>query len=652
MHAVERERRWSFLALATIFVVIGNIVGILRADLVVAGTTWAMTLGAAAALLAARATPSGAEWAKITEFIALLAFAASTLAFFLVFPINRMHAPWARRILGSALGISLGVAAGYLGIMVIDAGGYAILQTVFFLVLALELGGAAFLAAWSVFRATPAQRAAKRALGLVAFGATAGLLPFCLLVLIPDALGDRAIVRPDLAVFSLVLLPASLGAAVVSHQFPGITRLMRRASVALVIWVTIIGIVSAGFVWVARWEAEQSRAQIVDLNTAAVLVTVVAGGFWPLQRELRRALERRIFHDVYDYRAVLHELSAETVRLTDLDKIAGHILRRVGAILDLTWACIRLETGAEALGFDWNGRNVIDASTHQPILLDAHAKVTPLVINGKPVGQFVMGAKRHDLEHTPEDLELIETLAPLIAAALQNALLVRQLEGQVACLTERGAELMTLSARLIQIQEEERRHLALDLHDDALQRSILLARELRTAGESYEQNDLVRLTEMADDISESLRALCTGLRPSVLDDLGLIAGLEWLVTHARAQRDLEVHLEIDERPRDRCARLDPDLETALYRVVQEALNNCVKHADAHTVLVRLHREPGRLLLLVRDDGWGIDDSAAVLHSSGIGLLGMRERLKPWNGTIDLMPRQPHGLCLGIQIMGV
>ena len=649
---VARQRRWSFLVLAMAFAAVGSAVWILGADLLVAGMTWFMMLAAAVALIAATATSFGAGWALATEFIALLAFGVSTLAFFLVFPVNQLGAVWARQALRSAVGVSLGLAVTYLGVVALDSGGYAVLQRVFFLVLALELGGAALLALRSVVRPSPAQRTAQRALALIALGATAGLLPFCVLVLIPRLVGSQAVLRPELAILGLILLPASVGNAMVSKQFPGITRLVRRSSVALVVWAVLIGVASLGFVWVARWEALYAGAQVIDLTTSVVLVTILVAGFWPIQAFLRRVLERRLFHDVYDYRGTLHELSGEIAHLTELEAIASHILRRVGKILDLTWGCIRLDSIPESFAFDWDVRKGVVSGRGESIPLDPYARVIPLVVNDEPVGELVVGGKRHDVEHTPEDLELLATLAPLFATALQNALLVRQLEEQVVRMTEREAELAHLSGRLLQIQEEERRMIALDIHDDALQRSILLARELKAAKESHEFTHLGQWTDMADDITESLRAVCTGLRPSVLDDLGLAAGLEWLVTQYRANTDLAVNLVVDGGSGDRCDGLDHKLGIALYRVAQEALNNCVNHARASTVSIDVHRKMGRLTLTVADDGRGLDDSAVDPHGQGIGLIGMQERLKPWGGKVRFSRREPHGLRVSVEIPGV
>jgi two-component system NarL family sensor kinase len=149
----------------------------------------------------------------------------------------------------------------------------------------------------------------------------------------------------------------------------------------------------------------------------------------------------------------------------------------------------------------------------------------PLIADGETIGTLHVGAKRHDIDLLPEDRELITTVAPHLATALRNALLIRQLEAQVEALADRERSLATLDDRLLSVQEEERRRLALDLHDDPLQRAIQLSREL---GAWVDCPQAERWQEIVEDIIASLRAICDGLHPPVLDDFGLPAGLEWL----------------------------------------------------------------------------------------------------------------------------
>src|SRR5207302_2879334 len=116
--------------------------------------------------------------------------------------------------------------------------------------------------------------------------------------------------------------------------------------------------------------------------------------------------------------------------------------------------------------------------------------------------------------------------------------------------------------------------IALDLHDDPLQRAILLTREMNElAGETFLPSHVRR---SAEEIAISLRAICTGLRPPMLDDLGLAASLEWLASDISARSDLSASLKVDGFGSVGSTRLETNLEVALYRAAQEALTNCVK----------------------------------------------------------------------------
>jgi len=206
-------------------------------------------------------------------------------------------------------------------------------------------------------------------------------------------------------------------------------------------------------------------------------------------------------------------------------------------------------------------------------------------------------------------------------------------------LAQRERDLASLNARLVQVQEEERRKLALDLHDDPLQRAAMLHRRLGALErELPEVPDLDVCRESAELIEVGLRAICVGLRPRMLDDLGLEAAAQWLVRDVRARSDLEIELDVSTTDGEPFGRLDPDLEIGLYRVAQEALNNAVKHARATQVVVVLVREADAIRLRVVDDGQGLQDGPSA---TSLGLLGMRERLAAWNAAVSI-ENEPHG----------
>jgi signal transduction histidine kinase len=396
---------------------------------------------------------------------------------------------------------------------------------------------------------------------------------------------------------------------------------LRRGLVALVVWVTLVGVCGL-------------LGQLFPLPLVTVVLTAVA--FSLVQRPLRRTIEALLFGDVYDAREVLQQMGSEIVLRTGVEAIANAVLERLGTTLDLSWATVSLDI-EDRLTFTWGTPDLSQDGT-----------VVPLVTDNLEIGALVVGPKRHDLELQGEDRTLLKTLAPLVATSIRSAVLTRRLEDLVVKLVDREVELAALSGRLMQVQEEERRRLALDLHDDPLQRAVLLARSLRSAPETAES---ARWLDWTQEIIVSLRALCQGLRPRTLDDFGLEAGLEWLLTDLGARSDLATSLEVVTADGEPFGRLEPDLEVALYRVAQEAVNNALKHAQAETLTIELSREREMVRLRVVDDGRGLPNVELGRGgpSTQLGLLGIRERIAPWGGLVTATPGPERGTIVSAAV---
>jgi signal transduction histidine kinase len=180
--------------------------------------------------------------------------------------------------------------------------------------------------------------------------------------------------------------------------------------------------------------------------------------------------------------------------------------------------------------------------------------------------------------------------------------------------------------------EEERGRWARELHDETLQGlaalGVLLNAGLRAGGERLEDAVRQATEQLATEIA-NLRALITELRPAALDQLGLAAAIEALARRAQDVDGLEVGLVLAVPRED---RLDPELRTAAYRLVQEALTNVAKHARATKVEVVVRHGDGVLEVRVADDGSGFDPAAPT---DGFGLAGMRERAALMNGRVDI-----------------
>ena len=193
-------------------------------------------------------------------------------------------------------------------------------------------------------------------------------------------------------------------------------------------------------------------------------------------------------------------------------------------------------------------------------------------------------------------------------------------------------EFRRLGRSVWRVQEDERRRVARELHDGIGQNLTALKHRLVQLGDGLAPQQRAQLDAaiaLCGEALEDTRHLSRLLRPPILDDLGLEPALRALARSLGESASLDVTVEIENLP-----LLDDDLQTLLFRVAQEALNNAAKHAQAHTVLLRLVARGGLLQLQVADDGHGCDPEVA-LRAGGSGLSGMRERLRLYEGSLEL-----------------
>jgi signal transduction histidine kinase len=193
-------------------------------------------------------------------------------------------------------------------------------------------------------------------------------------------------------------------------------------------------------------------------------------------------------------------------------------------------------------------------------------------------------------------------------------------------------EFRRLGRAVWRVQEDERRRLARELHDGLGQNLTALRHRLLRIAESAPDTlaqPLEAAIALCGETLEDTRAMSRLLRPPILDDLGLEPALQWLARSVRESAGLLVEVDVEPLP-----PVDGDVQTLLFRVAQEALNNVVRHAGARSVLLRLVARGGRVQLQVADDGRGCDPASA-LAGGGSGLGGMRERLRLHEGQLEL-----------------
>ena len=208
--------------------------------------------------------------------------------------------------------------------------------------------------------------------------------------------------------------------------------------------------------------------------------------------------------------------------------------------------------------------------------------------------------------------------------------------------------LRALSRRLFEVQEEERRRLARDLHDDVGQALTALKIQLeslaRSGGELAARSRVDEIVDTVQHTLERVRQLSLSLRPPQLDDLGLAAALRSHLDRQARVAGLQAHFEMADAPQE----VPPDTETACFRVAQEAINNVLRHARARNLWVRLFTAGGKLAISVRDDGRGFDIESVRERSAGggsLGLLGMEERMALAGGSFELRSAPGQGTIL-------
>jgi PAS domain S-box-containing protein len=219
-------------------------------------------------------------------------------------------------------------------------------------------------------------------------------------------------------------------------------------------------------------------------------------------------------------------------------------------------------------------------------------------------------------------------------------------EGMVLDITARKraeAALQDLSYKLLETQESERRHLARELHDEMMQTltALQINLDLLASGSASTPKRLTESRALVDDLVDQVRTLSLELRPAVLDEVGLVAALDWYCKHQVPRLGLGAHFTSDPLPKQPY----PAIETAYFRVVQEAVTNAAKHATAQQVWITLQQRDNALLLTIRDDGTGFDVVAIRQRTAqgvGFGLRGMEERVRLIGGQLDICSTPGHG----------
>ena len=409
-----------------------------------------------------------------------------------------------------------------------------------------------------------------------------------------------------------------------------------------------IGINQIGWAWVQR------TPQVIAASEFLGGLAVAVFGAGIQLRSVGRA-QRLV---------VLSQISAALSRTGRVGDMLEEVLHQAGRLLQLHtgWAFLHDPvTGTYELaaafqlppGFEHDDRKALHGSCRCLDLLQANELTQPVnIVDCMRLDRLGVKARHASVPlrtttgvvglmnlvlpsgrlFSQRELALLSTVGSEVGVAIERSQLLDELQDKERLRSD-------LIKKLLTAYEDERRRIARELHDEtgqsltALILNVEMLRNLVEQGRGASVDELDRLKALAEATLEEVRKMIYDLRPTILDDLGLAAALRWYVHHQVEPRGLVVGLKLELGD----ARLDPVLETAVFRIAQEALWNTVKHAAATRVDVALALSDGRLRLRVKDNGRGFQDKRRSGNplAGGAGLGGMEERATLLGGTVRI-----------------
>ena len=375
-----------------------------------------------------------------------------------------------------------------------------------------------------------------------------------------------------------------------------------------------------------------------------------------------------------DLEEVLHLALKKTLKTLDADK-GGILLKE-----EMHSAYLQPLTGSKRKkGLDyferrwWLGMKIINQvirsgeitffNAHhlnrQGLLKDSHIRglksvvSVPLKSKNKAVGVMNIGAYQSDF-FNKEDIPLLQSIGSTISMAIENALLFQEVKAKNIEIESERKKLRQLNEKLIKTQEDERRWILRELHDEAgqLMSTLKIDVEVIRRGLSLRDKRLRGILDNAvglvDQTTTEIRRIASHLHPSILDTLGLIPAIKSYLEDC--QKRFHAIIEFNYTGFEK--RLDQNLATVLYRCVQESLTNVWKHAGARQVSMNLVRTPTMIITVIKDDGKGFNPAkilSAQGNHTGLGILGIKERVSLVGGKVKIDSRVGSGTTVRIEI---
>jgi signal transduction histidine kinase len=414
------------------------------------------------------------------------------------------------------------------------------------------------------------------------------------------------LVGGTIILLAVLSLAAMIAIAVFRYRLWDIDILINRTLVYGTLTAGTVGIyvLVVGGVGTLLQNEESAAIALVAAGVVAVL-------FQPLRLRLQTAVDHLMYGQRNDPVGMLTELAHRLETVDRPDRILPTLVETISTALKLPYAALWLPESE---------------SRWQPVAIYGQTPdeqhMIPLLHQNQEVGRLFVAPRGPGERFSREDDRLLATIAQLTAVTVQA--------------TRLSTELQDSRRQLVTSREEERRRMRRDLHDGLgpVLASIGLqadtARDLTVTDPAETKAILESIMSLAQTSVDDVRRLVYNLRPPALDEMGLVGALRH--TAQAYQHQLNIHFELGDLP-----PLSAAVEVAAYRIVQEAINNVARHAEAENCRVAIQSN-GKLCLVIEDDGVGIAESAV----SGVGLLSMKERAAELGGVCAVHPLETGG----------
>lgn len=540
-----------------------------------------------------------------------------------------------------------------------------------FFVLCLFLGVA--LLARSYWRT--ASRAGRRQIQVVILGMVLALLPLVIFILLPQIVPGLPYVVIEPAFLALVFIPAGYLYAIRRHNLMRLDHAVSQTAIHallfLVLFLLYLAISQAIGALASLLPPDWLSSNAVTLLQYGAVIVGLMVSLQPLKMWIERIVHRLLYGSWYDYQSFISHMTEGLGEATDRDEILDLLLQELADTMRLKAIallvadrhqgralCLQVQRGfalsqGHRLSMDLGSllartpkpiehlaleKRAAEGSSLQAELAawseDGAQVWVPLVLQGEIEGVLVLGAKQADEFLTRTDHEILKTLRRHVASALARAGLVEDLAGRLR-------ENQALTRQLIKTQEQERRRIAADIHEHAVQEIIGTRMKLESAVKDRSFDTIGSARDELQDVIDYLRSVIGELRPraSCFSDLE-----KMLKQHAAAfqrRRELPVVVHIS----GNSAVVPEEVRSAIFWVFHEGLTNAWKHAKATRIEANLDIQPDRVRLEIQDDGRGFDMPPyldELLTDGHLGLMEMRERIAFVGGRFDIMAGSGRG----------